>query len=109
MSALHRQGHRQALRELEHNDLLVGAHAHGFSLATIRPTPTAPHVSTGLRQDREARFSAVQEGHSLDEELEQFLAQKGRYSNGWVPLGEGTSDGFVRYDQIIEVGKNLAP
>jgi hypothetical protein len=52
---------------------------------------------------------AVQEGHSLDEELEQFLNQKGRYANGWVPLGEGTSDVFVRYDQIVEVRKNLSP
>ena len=52
---------------------------------------------------------AVQEGHSLDEELEQLLNQKGRYANGWVPLGEGTSDVFVRYDQIIEVRKNLSP
>jgi hypothetical protein len=50
-----------------------------------------------------------QEGHSLDEELEQFLHQKGRYATGWVPIGEGTSDVFVRYDQIIEVRKNLSP
>jgi hypothetical protein len=52
---------------------------------------------------------AVQEGQSLDEQLEEFLSQKGRYANGWVPLGEGTSDVFVRYDQIIEVRKNLSP
>jgi hypothetical protein len=26
-----------------------------------------------------------------------------------VPIGEGTSDVFVRYDQIIEVRKNLSP
>jgi hypothetical protein len=52
---------------------------------------------------------ALQEGHSLDEELEQFLNQKGRYANGWVPLGEGTGDRFVRYDQVIEVRKNLSP
>jgi hypothetical protein len=52
---------------------------------------------------------AVQEGHSLDEELAQFLNQKGRYANGWVPLGEDTEDVFVRYDQIIEVRKNLSP
>ena len=52
---------------------------------------------------------AVQEGHSLDEELEQFLSQKGRYANGWVPLGEGTADVFVRYDQVIEIRKNLSP
>jgi hypothetical protein len=48
-------------------------------------------------------------GHSLDEELEQFLNQKGRYANGWAPLGEATSDVFVRYDQIVEVRKNLSP
>jgi hypothetical protein len=52
---------------------------------------------------------AVQEGHSLDVELEQFLNQKGRYANGWVPLGEGSSDAFVPYDQVIEVRKNLSP
>jgi len=52
---------------------------------------------------------AVQEGHSLDVELEQFLNQKGRYANGWVPLGEGAADAFVRYDQVIEVRKNPSP
>jgi len=52
---------------------------------------------------------AVQEGHSLDVELEQFLNQKGRYASGWVPLGEGASDVFVRYEQVIEVRKNLSP
>ena len=39
----------------------------------------------------------------------QFLHRKGRYATGWVPIGEGTSDVFVRYDQIIEVRKNLSP
>ncbi len=45
----------------------------------------------------------VQEGHSLDQELELFLAREGRYSGEWVPLQKAGRDLFVRYEQIILV------
>ncbi len=45
----------------------------------------------------------VQEGHSLDQELELFLGREGRYTDEWVPLQKAGRDLFVRYEQIILV------
>jgi hypothetical protein len=45
----------------------------------------------------------VQEGHSVDQELELFLAREGRYADEWVPLQKAGRDLFVRYEQIVLV------
>jgi hypothetical protein len=45
----------------------------------------------------------IQEGHSLDEELELFLTRQGRYADEWVPLQKASRELFVRYEQIILV------
>jgi hypothetical protein len=45
----------------------------------------------------------VENGHSLEEELELFLTQDGRYGSGWVPLEKSGRKLFVRYDQIVLV------
>jgi len=65
------------------------------------------HLEVTLASNPVTQRVAVQNNHSLDQELTLFLNREGRYSNGWVPLGEGDSDVFVRYDQIIQVRKNL--
>jgi len=45
----------------------------------------------------------VQEGHSVDQELELFLNREGRYADEWVPLQKAGRDLFVRYEQIVLV------
>jgi hypothetical protein len=45
----------------------------------------------------------IEEGHSLDQELELFLNRQGRYQSAWVPLQKAGRDLFVRYEQIILV------
>jgi hypothetical protein len=45
----------------------------------------------------------VEEGHSLENELEQFLSRDGRYASGWIPLVRSGRELFVRYDQIVLV------
>jgi hypothetical protein len=45
----------------------------------------------------------VQEGHSLDQEVELFLTREGRYAEEWVPLQKAGRDLFVRYEQIVLV------
>jgi hypothetical protein len=51
----------------------------------------------------------VEEGHSLDEELELFLARKGRYAAEWVPLQKAGRELFVRYEQIVLVSPKPKP
>jgi hypothetical protein len=46
---------------------------------------------------------AVQEGHSLDQELELFVTRQGRYADEWVPLQKAGRELFVRYEQIVLV------
>jgi hypothetical protein len=43
----------------------------------------------------------VDEGHSLNDELDLFLHRQGKYETGWVPIGAGAS--YVRYEQVAEV------
>jgi hypothetical protein len=45
----------------------------------------------------------IEEGHSIDQELELFLAREGRYAGGWVPLRKAGRELFVRYEQIVLV------
>jgi hypothetical protein len=45
----------------------------------------------------------VQEGHSLDQELELFMTRQGRYADEWVPLQKAGRELFVRYEQIVLV------
>jgi hypothetical protein len=45
----------------------------------------------------------VEEGHSLEQELELFLKREGRYATGWVPLMKAGRALFVRYEQIVLV------
>jgi hypothetical protein len=43
----------------------------------------------------------VEEGHSLEQELELFLKREGRYATDWVPLLKAGRELFVRYEQIV--------
>jgi hypothetical protein len=45
----------------------------------------------------------IEEGHSLEEELDLFLKREGRYASGWVPLQKAGRELFVRYETIILV------
>ena len=45
----------------------------------------------------------VQEGHSLDQELELFLTRKDPYAGDWVPLQKAGRELYVRYEQIVLV------
>jgi hypothetical protein len=45
----------------------------------------------------------VEDGHTLEEELDLFLKRQGRYGGDWVPLQKAGRDLFVRYEQIILV------
>jgi len=45
----------------------------------------------------------VQEGHSLDQELELFLSREDRYAADWIPLQKAGRELFVRYEQIVLV------
>jgi hypothetical protein len=45
----------------------------------------------------------IEEGHSLEEELDLFLKREGRYAGGWVPLQKAGRELFVRYETIILV------
>ena len=45
----------------------------------------------------------IPEGHSVEQELELFLAREGRYAGAWVPLQKAGRELFVRYDQIVLV------
>jgi hypothetical protein len=43
----------------------------------------------------------VEEGHSVDQELDLFLNREGRYATEWVPLKKAGRELFVRYEQIV--------
>ena len=45
----------------------------------------------------------VQEGRSLEQELDLFLKREGRYAAEWVPLKKAGRELFVRYEQIALV------
>ena len=45
----------------------------------------------------------VEEGHSLEQELDSFLKREGRYAAEWVPLKKAGRELFVRYEQIALV------
>jgi hypothetical protein len=45
----------------------------------------------------------VEEGHSIEEELDLFLKREGRYAGDWVPLQKAGRELFVRYEQIVLV------
>ena len=45
----------------------------------------------------------VEEGHSVEQELDLFLKRQGRYAAEWVPLMKAGRDLFVRYAQIALV------
>jgi hypothetical protein len=46
---------------------------------------------------------AIQEGHSVEQELELFLRREDRYAADWIPLRKAERELFVRYDQILLV------
>lgn len=45
----------------------------------------------------------IEEGQSVERELELFLTREGRYAAEWVPLQKAGRDLFVRYEQIVLV------
>ena len=45
----------------------------------------------------------IEEGQSVEQELEQFLTREGRYAGEWVPLQKAGRELFVRYEQIVLV------
>jgi hypothetical protein len=45
----------------------------------------------------------IEGGHSVEQELELFLAREGRYAADWVPLERAGRELFVRYEQIVLV------
>lgn len=45
----------------------------------------------------------IEEGASVDQELELFLSRQGRYASEWVPLQKAGRELFVRYEQIVLV------
>lgn len=45
----------------------------------------------------------IEEGQSVEKELELFLTREGRYAAEWVPLQKAGRDLFVRYEQIVLV------
>lgn len=49
----------------------------------------------------------IEEGHSLEQELELFLSREGRYAAEWVPLERAGRELFVRYEQIVLVSPKL--
>ncbi len=58
------------------------------------------HVSRGHAAER---TELLEEGHSVEEELELFLSRDGRYAGDWVPLQKASRQLFVRYEQIVLV------
>lgn len=45
----------------------------------------------------------IDEGNSVERELELFLEREGRYAAEWVPLQKAGRELFVRYEQIVLV------
>jgi hypothetical protein len=45
----------------------------------------------------------IEEGQSVEQELELFLTREGRYAAEWVPLQKAGRQLFVRYEQIVLV------
>ena len=45
----------------------------------------------------------IEQGHSVERELELFLKREGRYADEWVPLQKAGRELFVRYEQIVLV------
>jgi hypothetical protein len=45
----------------------------------------------------------IEEGQSVEQELELFLTREGRYAAEWVPLQKAGRELFVRYEQIVLV------
>ena len=45
----------------------------------------------------------IQDGHSLQQELDLFLNREGRYAGEWVPLQKSGRELFVRYENIVLV------
>jgi hypothetical protein len=45
----------------------------------------------------------IEEGHSVQQELELFVKREGRYAAEWVPLQKAGRELFVRYEQIVLV------
>ena len=45
----------------------------------------------------------IEEGHSVEEELELFVKREGRYAAEWVPLQKAGRELYVRYEQIVLV------
>jgi len=45
----------------------------------------------------------IEQGHSVERELELFLKREGRFADEWVPLQKAGRELFVRYEQIVLV------
>ncbi len=45
----------------------------------------------------------IEDGHSVEQELDLFLKREGRYASDWVPLKRAGRELFVRYEQVILV------
>jgi hypothetical protein len=46
---------------------------------------------------------AIQDGHSLEQELQLFMEREDRYAAEWIPLQKAGRELFVRYEQILLV------
>jgi hypothetical protein len=49
----------------------------------------------------------IEEGQTVEQELELFLTREGRYAAEWVPLQKAGRDLFVRYEQIVLVSPKI--
>jgi hypothetical protein len=58
------------------------------------------YLDITLVNDKHERVDVL-EGDSVDDTLDAFLNQTGRFANGWVPIRKG--EAYVRYDQIVSV------
>ena len=45
----------------------------------------------------------IEEGHTVEQELDLFLKREGRFAGEWVPLQKAGRELFVRYEQIVLV------
>jgi hypothetical protein len=46
---------------------------------------------------------SIDEGHSVEQELDLFLKREGRYAAEWIPLMKAGRQLYVRYDQVALV------
>lgn len=67
-----------------------------------------PHLRLTLLPDRHTELIEVMDGHSLDQELQDFMDRTGRFSGEWIPVKAGPITRFVRHDQVVQVEAKLS-